>query len=57
MLRNNLTYAQASANSNRKAQEAYHAAKEAGKPLVDCQKASNEAYEAEMKWYESNHNA
>ncbi len=53
MLRNNLSYAQASTNANRKAQEAYHAAKDAGKPLYECQKASFEAYEAEMKWYEN----
>ena len=52
-MRNGLSYEQASANANRKAQKAYNDAKSLDCSVELCQYAAFKAYEDEMKYYES----
>ncbi len=52
-MRYNLSYRQASDNSNRKATAVYHAAVAAGATKEEAQQKAFEAFEAEMKFYES----
>lgn len=53
MLRNGLSYEQASINSNRKAVSAYKEALAKGASLEEATEVAFKSYEDEMKWYES----
>jgi hypothetical protein len=51
-MRNGLSYEQASANSNRKAVNAYKESLANGASLEEATEVAFKSYEAEMKWYE-----
>ena len=53
MLRNGLTYSEASVNANRIAKQAYDACKAAGGTNEVAQSKAHAAYEKEMQWYEN----
>lgn len=52
MLRNGLSYSQASTNANRIAKQAYDISKAAGNTDEMAQYRARVAYEKEMEWYE-----
>lgn len=52
MLRNGLSYSQASKNANEIGASAYNKAMELGKSIGECEQTFREAYEKEMNWYE-----
>lgn len=52
MLRNGLSYAQASANANRIAKHEYDEYLQSGCSEDTAREAARKAYEAEMRWYE-----
>jgi hypothetical protein len=53
MMRNGLSYAAASANCNRIANREYDECIASGCSERSAREAAREAYEAEMRWYES----
>lgn len=52
MMRNGMSYAAASANSNRAAKAAHDDFIAAGRSDAEAREAARTAYEAEMRWYE-----
>lgn len=52
MMRNGMSYAAASANSNRAAKFAHDECIAAGRSDAEAREAARMAYEAEMRWYE-----
>jgi hypothetical protein len=53
MMRNGLTYAQASENCNRIAKREYDECLASGCSEYSAREVARKAYEAEMRWYES----